>query len=97
MQKNLGLTNTKISDGQGDLSNYWDWNENDGYLSAGGITSNIGDMLRYARFQLDGTPSYLIGTHYKLAKISENSKKFETMNIQMDYIGAAWIGDIKTI
>ena len=34
VQKELGMTATKISERDGDLGNYWDWQENDAYLSA---------------------------------------------------------------
>ena len=40
-----------ISDGSGDLGNYWDWKPGDAYLSAGAVTSNVTDMLAYAWMQ----------------------------------------------
>ena len=93
MQEELGLKNTRISDRQGDLGNYWDWQENDAYLPAGGLTSTIGDMLAYAALQLNSAPSYLTDTHHKLSNISGNTDKNEKMNIHVDYMGAAWVGD----
>lgn len=93
VQQELGLTNTKISDGTGDLGQYWDWQENDAYLSAGGLTSTITDMLQYARLQLSAAPSFITDTHNTLANISENSKRNEKMNVRVDSCGAAWIGD----
>lgn len=51
--KELDLPHTKLSTGDGDLGKYWDWNADDAYLSAGGLTSDIDDMLAYARLQLD--------------------------------------------
>ena len=46
-QNDLGLADTHISLQNGDLGNYWEWNEDDAYLSAGAVTSDIEDMLRY--------------------------------------------------
>ena len=34
VQNDLGMTTTKISKRDGDLGDYWDWQENDAYLSA---------------------------------------------------------------
>lgn len=34
-QNELGLTNTRISTGDGDLGNDWEWKDGDAYLSAG--------------------------------------------------------------
>ena len=42
-----------ISDGSGNLGNDWDWKPDDAYLSVGAVTSNITDMLTYAKMQLD--------------------------------------------
>lgn len=93
--QDLGLTDTKISDGQGDLGKYWDWEKNDAYLAAGGLTSNIDNMLKYAALQLNQNDSYFTATHNKLADITNNSETNKKLNIHMDYIGAAWIGDIE--
>ncbi len=89
----LGLTKTMISNGSGDLRNYWDWKENDAYMPAGALTSTIGDMMKYAQLQLDGYPEYLLKTHETLAVINNNSENNKKMNIHMDSIGAAWIKD----
>ena len=35
------------------MGKYWDWSETDAYLSAGAVTSDILDMLKYAQIQLD--------------------------------------------
>lgn len=91
-QNDLGLTNTKISDQNGDLDNYWDWKANDAYLSAGAITSDICDMLSYAQMQLTGDPHF-IDCHQTLATINVSNASYESMGIRMDEIGMAWIID----
>ena len=48
-----GLSSSFISDGDGDLSNYLGWQKGDAYMAGGAISSNIEDMLKYAKLQLD--------------------------------------------
>lgn len=95
LKDELELRNTKITDCQGDLGKNWDWRENDAYLSAGGVTSNIGDMLKYANLQLKSSFSYLSKTHHQLSDKSGNTEQNEKMNIHVDYMCAAWVGDNK--
>ncbi len=45
----LGLANTRISDGTGDLKNSWEWSESDSYIPAGAILSNIDIVKSFAR------------------------------------------------
>lgn len=92
LQNTLGLTGTKISDQSGDLGNYWDWAANDAYLPAGAVTSNISDMLSYARMQLDDDP-YFSQCHKSLQTIDASTKEYQAMGIEMDEIGMAWIID----
>lgn len=91
-QKELGLANTRISNQTGDLGNYWDWKENDAYLSAGAITSNINDMLSYAQMQLDST-SHFKECHKSLTAINASTENYKTLDIHMDEIGMAWLID----
>lgn len=92
MQNELGLTNTRISDKSGDLGKYWDWKENDAYLPAGAITSNISDMLSYAQMQLGSNP-YFSECHKSLKTIKASTEEYKTMGINMDEIGMSWIVD----
>lgn len=91
-QNELELTATKISDQSGDLGKYWDWNATDAYLPAGGITSNIADMLSYAQMQLENDP-YFSECHKSLKTIHASSEDYQKMGIHMDEIGMAWIMD----
>ncbi len=92
LQNGLELTNTKISDKNGDLGDYWDWEEDDAYLSAGAITSNISDMLSYAQMQFKNNP-YFEQCHKSLKTINASTKDYKTMGINMDEIGMSWIID----
>ena len=94
VQKELGMASTKISERDGDLGNYWDWKEDDGYLSAGAVTSNINDMLRYAKIQLDENAEFAL-CHKSIKSIDASSESHKTMGIYMDEIGMAWLIDRK--
>jgi len=75
-QRELDLTDTKISDKSGDLGNYWDWKDYDAYLSAGAITSNISDMLSYAQMQLESN-SYFAECHKSLKTINASTEEYK--------------------
>ncbi len=86
----LGLKDTYIFDKNKDLQKSWDWKETDAYLSAGAITSNITDMLKYAQIMLLGNECIKC-----LKKINALSKSHKMMDINMDKIGMAWLIDEK--
>jgi len=88
----LGLENTHVSDGSGDLGSYWDWKPGDAYISAGAITSDINDMLAYARMQLDGSGCFG-ECHRSLYPIDATTESYKAMGINLDEIGMAWIID----
>ena len=92
VQNELGLKNTKISEKDGDLGDYWDWKYDDAYLSAGAITSNITDMLAYAQMQLENNP-YFAECHKSTKQINATSASYASMGIRMDEIGLSWIID----
>ena len=92
VQNELGLKNTKISEKDGDLGNYWDWKYEDAYLSAGAITSDISDMLLYAKMQLESNP-YFAECHKSLAILNATPDSNKVLNIRVDEIGMSWIID----
>ncbi|MBO5210070.1 MAG: serine hydrolase [Lachnospiraceae bacterium] len=67
IQNELKLSNTKISDQNGDLGRYWDWRIDDAYLAAGAITSDISAMLTYAQMQIDRN-NFFTNCHKSLKK-----------------------------
>ncbi len=91
VRNDLGLTATKISDQSGDLGNYWNWEANDAYLSAGALTSDISDMLAYAQMQMND-PRFL-PCHESRKTINASTESYLAMGIRMDGIGMAWILD----
>lgn len=92
LQTELGLSHTQISEKNGDLGKYWDWNNDDAYLAAGAVTSDIADMLTYAQMQLDQY-EYFADCHMGLKAIDASTAQYEMLGIGMDEIGMAWIID----
>lgn len=95
IKNDLGLTNTRLSDGSGVLVNDWDWAASDAYLPAGALLSNVTDMMTYAKMQMRNTPAYLSIAHKSLATINASSSSNQKMGIFMDEAGVGWMKDQK--
>ena len=89
----LGLKNTRLSTGSGEVENGWLWKDDDAYLPAGALLSNIEDMLSYAQMQMEETPAYLALSHEALACGTETSVQNEAMGIRVDAVGMGWMID----
>lgn len=92
LQMELNLAHTQISEQNGDLGKYWTWNDEDAYLPAGAITSDITDMLAYAQMLLDQY-EYFADCQVSLREIDASTEQYKTLGIHMDKIGMAWIID----
>lgn len=88
----LGLENTRISDGSGDLGRLWEWTAGDTYMAAGALVSDIEDMLKYAQLQLDGEGVFA-RCHESMAVVNASDVKNKKLDINLDEVGAAWIID----
>lgn len=87
-----GMKNTWISgNNQGDLTNYWEWEDNAAYLPAGAIVSNIEDMLIYLSINMSDKESELAFTHQQLADVAGSQQ--EEFNLYIDGIGMTWMLD----
>lgn len=95
IKEDLHLENTHISDGTGNMENYWHWEKDDAYLPAGGILSTITDMMKYTKLHMEGETSYLNKTREKLTHVSGFSKQLELMEINIDGAGMTWMLDEK--
>jgi CubicO group peptidase (beta-lactamase class C family) len=93
IKNDLGLHQTKISDGSGDLSNYWIWDNGNPHIAAGAIISTITDMMRYAQMHINETPSYLSLSHGVLAQVNATTSDYEKLDIRVDAVGAGWMID----
>ena len=88
----LGMENTHVSVGKGELGHAWQWREDDAYLSAGAVTSNIRDMLKYAGYYLEEDELFR-ECQESVKTINASSSTYRTMGINMDQIGLSWIID----
>lgn len=95
IENELKLKNTKVASCTGNLSGYWNWEKDDGYVPAGAIISNIEEMAQYLKCYMDGEVSYITGTYAQLKAIDANNSFYEKMNIRMDKIGLTWMIDDK--
>ena len=89
----LKLENTRISDGTGNLSGYWNWKSDDAYLATGGLTSTISDMMQYVKLQMSSDIPYLSHGHEIVAEVNATTKQYEKMNIRIDGVGMGWMID----
>lgn len=95
IKEELDLSNTVVAKQKGNLDKYWRWDNNDGYIPAGAIISNIEDMSKYLKLNLETKEEYIVNTHKTLRDINSNNYLYEKMNIKMNEIGMAWIIDLK--
>jgi CubicO group peptidase (beta-lactamase class C family) len=59
LSNDLGLKNTRISDGTGSFSRYRRWQNDNPYLASVGLVSTISDLLLYAEMLIYNNPSFL--------------------------------------
>lgn len=88
----LNLSNTQVAKQSGNLDNYWKWKDDDGYIPAGAIISNIQDMANYLKIYMSQSLSYSSNTFKALREVNVNNDK---MNIRIDSVGMTWILDNK--
>ncbi|MDD4844532.1 MAG: serine hydrolase [Anaerotignum sp.] len=86
IKNDLGLKQTRLGNGTGNLSNYWSWNDDDTYFAAGGYVSTVTDLLDYAKLHLEASPDYLALSH----------KTYETFENEGFSMGLGWIIDPET-
>lgn len=73
----LGLLNTKVAAQSGNLSKYWKWGADDGYIPAGSIISNIKDMASYLNLYMSNSKDYSQMTYAKIKEINANNPVYE--------------------
>ena len=93
--KQLDMNNTTIATGTGNLSGYWKWNENDGYIPAGAIISNIQDMSKYLEILITSDENYVIKTQEPLKDVNEVNEIFDMFDVNVDSVGMTWMIDNK--
>ena len=88
LKNELGLNNTKISDGSGDLSHYLVWNKGNPFVSSGGFISTVTDLMKFAQMQMDGTPPYLSLSHNVM--ILHDPVSVPELDLHLDAYGLGW-------
>lgn len=91
----LDMTNTTIATGQGNLNGYWKWNENDGYIPAGAIISNIEDMSKYLETLITSDENYVINTQKPLKNVNVVNEVYDMFDVNIDSVGMTWMIDNK--
>ena len=73
LKNELALENSKVGT-CGDFENNWDWKSGDEMMAAGGITSNISDLLQYGKLYLSENKehAYLRNAIEPLAEVDED-------------------------
>ncbi len=93
IKNELGLSDTAVLKEGRNLSGYWSWQNQDGYIPAGAIKSNIVDMANYLSLYMNNSLDYIGSTTSKIKTINANNQVYEKMNIRMDAIGMTWVID----
>ncbi len=93
IRNELNLANTQVAKQSGNLDKYWKWKENDGYITAGSIISDIQDMAKYLQLYMSDKLNYSANTFVKIKDINANNPTYEKMNIRMDACGMTWMLD----
>lgn len=88
----MGMDDSHISDGTGDLENYWEWAEGDAYLAAGGVVSDVDDMLLYARLLL-GQEGVFDDVQQRLKAVDATPDAQALLDMRVDAMGMGWIID----
>ena len=91
----LKLENTKVAIGKGNLEKYWNWKNEDGYIPAGAIISNIEDMAEYLKIYLNNENQYSIDTYNSRKEINVSNYMYNKLDINTDKIAMAWMIDSK--
>ena len=91
----LDMNNTTIATGTGNLSGYWKWNENDGYIPSGAIISNIEDMSKYLETLITSDENYVINVAEPLKDINVENEIYNMLDVNIDSVGMTWMIDNK--
>lgn len=93
IQETLGLENTTVAKCEGNLSGYWPWKENDGYIPAGSIISTIEDMAAYLNIYMKNSLPYVASATKIIKKVDGTNPAYESMNIRTDSMAMTWVHD----
>lgn len=95
LHNELNLQNTSVATCKGNLDGYWDWAEDDGYIPAGAVISNITDMTAYLEFVMTSDEEYVNRVLKTVKQVDYSNFFYSKMGIQLDSVGLTWIHDTK--
>jgi len=88
--RGLGLNNTRVGDGSGNLSHYYRWNTGNPYIATGGIVSTVTDMMKFVQMQM--TLPYAEYAHRVWAEVN-TAFDFPELGNRTDAMGLGWFID----
>jgi len=88
----LELTSIRAGDGTG-LSHNWRWNNGNPYIAAGGIVSNVTDLMKFAQMQMDDRLPYAEFAHRVWAENVNTGFDFHELGYAADSMGLCWFID----
>ncbi|MCM1195068.1 MAG: beta-lactamase family protein [Firmicutes bacterium] len=95
IKNELNLASTRVAAQSGNLDKYWKWKNDDGYVPAGAIVSNIEDMANYLNVYMTDRLAYASDTYAAIKDIDVSNEAYEKLNIRTDAVGMTWMLDDK--
>lgn len=91
--RELHMDDTKVSVHSSDVLGTWQWKDNDAYLPAGALVSDISDMMAYLELHMTEALPYLAMTHESISEANGNTKFNLQMGMRIDGEGMGWMID----
>ena len=88
--KNLGLNNTRVGNGTGNLSYHYQWNSGNPYIAVGGIVSTVTDLMKFAKMQMDQTLPYAEFAYRVWAKDVDTGFDYPELGTCVDAMRLCW-------
>ena len=88
--RDLGLNNTRVDNGSGNLSLYYRWNSGNPYIPAAGMVSTVIDLMKFAQMEMDEAHPYAEYAHRVWAEVSVPGQTVPELDISIDAMGLAW-------
>lgn len=92
IQNELSLSNTAVAKQSGNLGGYWKWKEDDAYIPAGSIISDIRDMAEYLRICMTAD-GYIEKSFHAVKTVDANNQTYMDFGIRIDSVGMTWMRD----
>jgi len=91
--RSLGLNNTRVGNGKGNLSHYYRWNNGNPYIAMGGLVSTVTDLMKFVQMQMNQTLAYAQYAHRVWAEDVDTGFSFPKLGNHTDAMGLGWFID----